>query len=93
MTEETWCAVEPYFVAHMQAALKLSRVGSLIMVDNVVREGSVLSPRQDEAAGAGDLDPKGRARKPKIADYAGRRSARICCDDPGHAVRKPGRTL
>jgi predicted O-methyltransferase YrrM len=34
---------------YVQAALELSRVGTLIMVDNVVREGAVVSPRQDSA--------------------------------------------
>lgn len=37
-------------LGYMQAALELSRVGTLIMVDNVVREGSVLSPMRDAAA-------------------------------------------
>lgn len=37
-------------LGYMQAALELSRAGTLIMVDNVVREGSVLSPMRDAAA-------------------------------------------
>ena len=37
-------------LAYVQAALELSRIGTLIVVDNVVREGSVMSPRPDEAA-------------------------------------------
>jgi predicted O-methyltransferase YrrM len=36
-------------LGYVQAALELSRVGTLIMVDNVVREGSVVSAIQDEA--------------------------------------------
>lgn len=34
---------------YLQGALELSRIGTLIMVDNVVREGSVVSPKHDEA--------------------------------------------
>jgi predicted O-methyltransferase YrrM len=36
-------------LAYVQGALELSRIGTLIMVDNVVREGSVVSPKRDEA--------------------------------------------
>jgi predicted O-methyltransferase YrrM len=36
-------------LGYVQAALELSRVGTLIMVDNVVREGSVVSANHDEA--------------------------------------------
>jgi predicted O-methyltransferase YrrM len=34
---------------YVQGALGLSRIGTLIMVDNVVREGLVVSPKHDEA--------------------------------------------
>jgi predicted O-methyltransferase YrrM len=37
-------------LGYVQAALELSRIGTLIMVDNVVRDGSVVSPKHDEAA-------------------------------------------
>jgi predicted O-methyltransferase YrrM len=37
-------------LGYVQAALELSRIGTLIMVDNVVRDGSVLSPMLDAAA-------------------------------------------
>jgi predicted O-methyltransferase YrrM len=36
----------------VQAALGLSRVGTLIMVDNVVRQGAVVSEVRDQAAEA-----------------------------------------
>jgi predicted O-methyltransferase YrrM len=36
-------------LGYVQAALELSRVGTLIMVDNVVRGGSVVSANHDEA--------------------------------------------
>jgi predicted O-methyltransferase YrrM len=36
-------------LGYVRAALGLSRVGTLIMVDNVVREGSVVSANHDEA--------------------------------------------
>jgi len=34
-------------LGYLQGALALSRVGTLIIVDNVVREGSVVSPKHD----------------------------------------------
>ena len=34
----------------MQAALELSRLGTLILVDNVVREGRVIAGERDAAA-------------------------------------------
>lgn len=37
-------------LAYVQAALQLVRVGSLIIVDNVVRDGAIVSPRRDAAA-------------------------------------------
>lgn len=37
-------------LAYVQAALELSRVGTLIMVDNVVREGMVVARQRDGAA-------------------------------------------
>jgi predicted O-methyltransferase YrrM len=39
-------------LAYVQAALGLSRVGTLIMVDNVVRQGAVVSEVRDQAAEA-----------------------------------------
>jgi predicted O-methyltransferase YrrM len=39
-------------LSYVQAALELSRVGTLIMVDNVVRGGSVVSANHDEAVRA-----------------------------------------
>jgi len=42
-------ADKPNNLGYVQAALALSRIGTLIMVDNVVREGSVLSPKHDAA--------------------------------------------
>ena len=37
-------------LSYVQAALELSRIGTLIIVDNVVREGSIVSPAHDAAA-------------------------------------------
>jgi predicted O-methyltransferase YrrM len=37
-------------LGYVQAALELSRIGTLIMVDNVVREGAIVSANHDEAA-------------------------------------------
>jgi predicted O-methyltransferase YrrM len=34
---------------YVQAALALSRIGTLIMVDNVVRDGAVISEMEDQA--------------------------------------------
>ena len=45
-------ADKPNNLAYVQAALKLARPGSLIVVDNVVRDGSVISPTPDPAAKA-----------------------------------------
>jgi predicted O-methyltransferase YrrM len=39
-------------LAYLQASLALSRVGTLIMVDNVVREGAVVSANHSEAVRA-----------------------------------------
>jgi predicted O-methyltransferase YrrM len=39
-------------LGYVQAALELSRIGTLIMVDNVVRRGSVVSVDHDEAVRA-----------------------------------------
>jgi predicted O-methyltransferase YrrM len=36
-------------LGYVQAALRLSRIGTLIMVDNVVRQGSIVSANHDEA--------------------------------------------
>ncbi|MGO9933609.1 MAG: hypothetical protein ACLPV8_17610 [Steroidobacteraceae bacterium] len=41
---------KPNNPGYVQAALELSRIGTLIMVDNVVREGSVVSAKHDVAA-------------------------------------------
>jgi predicted O-methyltransferase YrrM len=43
-------ADKPNNLGYMQAALDLSRVGTLIVVDNVVREGAVVARRRDAAA-------------------------------------------
>jgi predicted O-methyltransferase YrrM len=37
-------------LGYVQAALELSRIGTLIVVDNVVRQGSVVSAKRDAAA-------------------------------------------
>jgi predicted O-methyltransferase YrrM len=37
-------------LSYVQAALELSRIGTLIMVDNVVREGKVVARERDAAA-------------------------------------------
>jgi predicted O-methyltransferase YrrM len=43
-------ADKPNNLAYVQAALTLSRPGTLIVVDNVVREGEVIAKRRDAAA-------------------------------------------
>jgi len=43
-------ADKPNNLNYVQAALALSREGTLIVVDNVVREGAVIEPAPDEAA-------------------------------------------
>ncbi|MDP9013310.1 MAG: O-methyltransferase [Pseudomonadota bacterium] len=43
-------ADKPNNLAYVQAALNMSRVGTLIVVDNVVREGAVVASRRDGAA-------------------------------------------
>jgi predicted O-methyltransferase YrrM len=43
-------ADKPNNLSYVQAALELSRVGTLIMVDNVVREGEVVLRERDAAA-------------------------------------------
>jgi predicted O-methyltransferase YrrM len=43
-------ADKPNNLGYVQAALDLSRVGTLIVVDNVVREGAVVARRRDAAA-------------------------------------------
>jgi len=43
-------ADKPNNLAYMQAAFALSRPGSLIVVDNVVRDGAVVAPRRGAAA-------------------------------------------
>ena len=43
-------ADKPNNLAYVQAALTLSRPGTLIVVDNVVREGAVIEKRRDVAA-------------------------------------------
>jgi predicted O-methyltransferase YrrM len=43
-------ADKPNNLKYVQAALDLSRVGTLIVVDNVVREGEVVAGRRDAAA-------------------------------------------
>lgn len=41
-------ADKPSNVAYLKAALRLTRPGSLIVVDNVVREGKILDPDSDD---------------------------------------------
>jgi predicted O-methyltransferase YrrM len=43
-------AYKPNNLGYVQAALALSRPGSLIVVDNVVRDGAVVAPRRGAAA-------------------------------------------
>ena len=43
-------ADKPNNLNYVQAALELSRIGTLIMVDNVVREGRVIADERDAAA-------------------------------------------
>jgi predicted O-methyltransferase YrrM len=43
-------ADKPNNLGYVQAALDLSRVGTLIVVDNIVREGAVVARRRDAAA-------------------------------------------
>jgi predicted O-methyltransferase YrrM len=43
-------ADKPNNLNYVQAALELSRIGTLIMVDNVVREGRVIAGERDAAA-------------------------------------------
>jgi len=43
-------ADKPNNLSYVRAALALSREGTLIVVDNVVREGAVIEPARDEAA-------------------------------------------
>jgi predicted O-methyltransferase YrrM len=43
-------ADKPNNLSYVQAALELSRVGALILVDNVVREGAVIARERDAAA-------------------------------------------
>jgi predicted O-methyltransferase YrrM len=43
-------ADKPNNLGYVQAALNLSRVGTLIVIDNVVREGAVVARRRDAAA-------------------------------------------
>jgi predicted O-methyltransferase YrrM len=43
-------ADKPNNLSYVQAALEFSRIGTLIMVDNVVREGEVVARQRDAAA-------------------------------------------
>jgi predicted O-methyltransferase YrrM len=45
-------ADKPNNLRYVQAALELSRVGTLIVVDNVVRDGAILEPAHDAAVEA-----------------------------------------
>jgi predicted O-methyltransferase YrrM len=55
-------ADKPNNLAYVQAALEMSRAGTLIVVDNVVRKGAVIAKRRD-AAGEGVR---------RMADWIGR---------------------
>jgi predicted O-methyltransferase YrrM len=55
-------ADKPNNLGYVQAALEMSRVGTLIVVDNVVRKGAVIAKRRD-AAGEGVR---------RMADWIGR---------------------
>jgi predicted O-methyltransferase YrrM len=46
-------ADKPNNVAYVKHALRLSRPGALIIVDNVVREGAVLAPAEDDESAKG----------------------------------------
>ena len=46
-------ADKPNNVNYVEGALRLSRPGSLIIVDNVVREGNILDPSDDDESAAG----------------------------------------
>lgn len=46
-------ADKPNNVAYVDHALRLSRPGALIVVDNVVREGTVLTPAEDDQSAIG----------------------------------------
>lgn len=46
-------ADKPNNVNYVEHALRLSRPGSLILVDNVVREGNVLDPAEDDESAKG----------------------------------------
>ncbi|HVF03351.1 MAG TPA: O-methyltransferase [Frankiaceae bacterium] len=44
-------ADKPSNVTYLSEALRLSRPGTLIVLDNVVRQGAILDPRDDNASG------------------------------------------
>lgn len=44
-------ADKPGYVAYLREALRLSRPGTLIVLDNVVRQGAILDPADDNAHG------------------------------------------
>ncbi|MHA6333778.1 O-methyltransferase [Qipengyuania sp. CAU 1752] len=46
-------ADKPNNVAYVEHALRLSRAGALIIVDNVVREGDVIDPAEDDESAKG----------------------------------------
>jgi predicted O-methyltransferase YrrM len=47
-------ADKPGYLTYLREALRLSRPGTLIVLDNVVRAGAVLSPEDDNARGTRD---------------------------------------
>jgi caffeoyl-CoA O-methyltransferase len=51
---------------YLEWALRLSRPGSLILVDNVIRGGSVLDPEDDSARATRDLNER-LARDPRLS--------------------------
>ncbi|WP_396876497.1 O-methyltransferase, partial [Mycolicibacter heraklionensis] len=43
-------------VGYLNWAVQLSRPGSVIVVDNVIRDGAILDPRSDDATARGSRD-------------------------------------
>jgi predicted O-methyltransferase YrrM len=60
-------ADKPNNLGYVQAALELARAGSLIVVDNVVREGKVIAPQRDAAAEGVRRMTEWIAREPRLS--------------------------
>jgi predicted O-methyltransferase YrrM len=74
---------------YVQAALELSRIGTLIMVDNVVREGAVLSPERDAAAQGVRRMTAWIGAEPRLAAIsAGTRAGDLIADGPRSRAKK-----